>query len=249
MRINRYLAACGLASRRGAERYILSGEIEINGQPLSDLGYRVGSGDLVAFRGRPLHLPRQWSYFALNKPIGYVVSRAQFRQQRNIYELLPDHLQKLGYAGRLDRQSSGLLLLSNDGSFAQRVIDRGSHLPRHYRLSLDHLPAERNWRKMFLQGLEIDGQRMQAAGLTVADRRRGRVDITLLEGRNRQIRRMFAAFNCRVEKLHRYAIGRLNLDRLELAPGSFTLFQPEELFGPAGGGFQSGQGRPKSNRP
>ncbi len=203
----------------------------MNGKRILEPGYRVESSDLVEFDGREVRLPQQWSYYALNKPVGYVVSRAVFRREKNIYELLPNHLQNLAYAGRLDRESSGLLLLSNDGQFIQKVIDRDRHLPRRYRLRVDRLPLQRGWQKMFLRGLKIEGQRMQVAALTILDRRQGRLDLTLLEGRNRQIRRMFAAFGSEVVELYRYAIGGLYLGRMQLPAGKVASFQPQAVLG------------------
>lgn len=235
-RINRYLAACGLGSRRAAEELIRAGRVSVNGVATDRLDLRIAPGDVVQVDGRVV-APRSANgagarYVAFYKPVDCVVSRAaQGANDRTIYELLPPELRDLNYAGRLDKNSRGLLLLSDDGDFIERVTHPSGKIIKRYRVRLSRNlrmpPAE--LRRRFLRGVEDEGELLRALEARPLDERGREFDIALAEGRKRQLRRMFRAVGVQVDDLLRYAIGSLSLEGLGLLPGRTANFRPEDL--------------------
>ncbi len=212
------------------EQFILDGRVKVNGRKVETLDVKVKQGDLVEFDGNIVSLPDAPVYYAFNKPRGYVVSKREFPDQPTIYRLLPDELQNLRYAGRLDLDSRGLLLLSNDGAFIQSVSHPGRRLTKRYLVQVDELPPETELRQAFFRGIEDKGEMLRALRLLVRDREKGLVEVVLAQGRNRQLRRMFAALNIKVLDLYREAVGFLDLAKTPIEEGKFVPFQPEEVF-------------------
>ena len=231
-RINRYLARAGYGSRRGTERLILEGRVQINGAVSRELDARVGPGDLVLLDGRLVSLPGVSRYYAMNKPAGYVVSAREFPGSSTIYSLLPEDMRGLKYAGRLDRESRGLILLSDDGNFIQAATHPSRRLLKVYHVTLDQLPeeTERDMQRSFYRGIEDRGEALRAVRLNVLSREERRVEVVLGQGKNRQIRRMFAAVGARVTDLQRVALGHLDLRKTPIPEGKFISVQPEEIF-------------------
>ena len=229
MRINRYLATAGYGSRREVEGMVLAGRVRLNGQEIRELFVRVAPGDVVTVDGKSTELPAESQYFLFHKPRGYVVSRRAGPDEHTIYELLPANLQGLKYAGRLDKDSRGLLLLSSDGDFIHQVSHPSKRIWKHYRVIVDHLPAEQELRDQFIRGVTEGGELLRARAVRVVDREGGVIEMTLGEGRKRQIRRMFRAIGVRVLDLFRYAIGPFDLEERQLAEGQVAPFDPDEL--------------------
>lgn len=229
-RINRYLATAGYGSRRTVEEYVLSGRVKVNGSVVQKLDVRVLPGDMVLFDDKLVVLPEKPLYYAMNKPPGYVVSRKDFKHAPSIYKLLPENLQVLNYAGRLDQYSRGLLILSNDGDFIQMVTHPSRRLMKRYIVRTDRLLPESEMRQIFSRGVEDDGELLRVLSLAVLDRKKNVVEICLVEGRNRHIRRMFSAIKIRVLDLCRISIGHMNLNNLALPEGKFVPIQPDEIF-------------------
>ncbi len=236
IRINRYLARSGLGSRRKVEEFIKAGEVFVNGEVIRDLFYRVREGDQVVFRGSPVVFPETFTYIAMNKPPGYVVSRRTGMEEEGIFVLLGDEAREdrgLLYAGRLDKMSRGLLLLSNDGEFIQRMTHPTHKLPRHYYLRLRafiRLEAKAVERS-FLEGIEDDGEILKAIRLNLRPQGSNTflMDVSLESGRKRQLRRMCDQIGFEVLDLQRYGIGRLYLDDLKIEEGKWRCLTPAEL--------------------
>ena len=228
-RINRYRAACGLGSRRAVEALITAGRVRINGLTVTELHARVSAGDRVECDGRPVHPPQESVYIALYKPGGFETSHRPRGGRPSVFRLLPDDFATLRYAGRLDAQSRGLVLFSNDGAFVQSVTHPSHEITKSYLVRL-HGPLDRNELiGRFTEGIRSDGELLRARSARF--REDGALELELGEGRNRQIRRMARALGLHVEDLFRTRIGHYDLERSGPKPGAFARIQPAEVFG------------------
>ena len=210
MRLNRYLALCGLGSRRACEEIILGGSVRINGRPVRELSTVVQPGDTVVAKGREVR-PAAARYIALNKPPGFLSSRASQGGKPTIYDLLPREAANLAHVGRLDAESEGLLLLSNDGALAQALTHPSRHVEKEYEVILDKA-FDAKFIPKLLKGVYLEEGRAKAAHVHVEAPNKLRVILT--QGINRQIRRMFAALGYKVKRLTRTRLGPLRLGRL-----------------------------------
>jgi 23S rRNA pseudouridine2605 synthase len=211
MRINRFVAAATGLSRRAADSAIKGGQVTVNGQ-LPAIGQEITPEDVVTLDGQPLQRAKLQTIL-LHKPAGYVTSR-EGQGSRTIYELLPIELHHLKPVGRLDKDSSGLLLLTNDGDLAQQLTHPSHQKTKLYELELD-IPLQPLHRQMISDiGVRLDDgpSQLQLERLNDGNDKAWRV--TMHEGRNRQIRRTFAALGYTVTKLHRTDFGMYRLDGL-----------------------------------
>lgn len=229
IRINRFLALAGFGSRRSVEEFVLAGRVRI-GKERAGLDTRVAPGDLVFVDDRLVLPPRSALYVAFHKPPGYLVSRRSQGGAPTIYSLLPENLQDLNYAGRLDLFSRGLLLLSQDGYFNQAITHPTFRLLKKYRVGLDRLPDEKLMRRKFERGIQDEGEDLQAVAVSVLDRRKKIVEVVLSQGKKRQIRRMFEHLGARVMDLFRVSIGNLDVEKIGLAEGKFIAIEPAAIF-------------------
>ena len=220
LRLNKHLALTLGISRREADNLIDKGLVTINGEKAT-LGARFQAGDHIAVRGRTITDTPDFMYLALNKPVGYVSSRKQQGDSPTIYSLLPRQYHTLKPVGRLDKDSSGLLLLSNDGDFTQRMTHPSFHKTKHYEVALDKDLEPLHQQMIADYGVQLeDGvSQLQLTRLSEADRKHWQV--TMHEGRNRQIRRTFAALGYLVVELHRTNFGNYSLD--DMKPGEFKI--------------------------
>ncbi len=215
-RIQKLLAQAGYGSRRSAERLIVEGRVTVNGVP-AELGQRADLAvDRVEVDGRPLAPAHVSSLtIALHKPTGYVVSAADERGRRTVYDLIEEAPPGLRYAGRLDRDTSGLLLLTTDGQLAHRLAHPRYRVDKTYDVEVDSRLEDHALSRL-RRGLRLDD------GVTAPARverlpstsERHRIRITIREGRNRQVRRMIEAVGGRVRRLHRSAVGPVQLGNL-----------------------------------
>lgn len=224
IRLNTYIARHQGLSRRAADALIAAGLVALNDQTAA-LGARITPDkDRLRIRGHLIETqPPAFLYLMLNKPVGYVCSRRQQGSSPTIYSLLPKDLQHLKPVGRLDRDSSGLLLLTNDGDFAHRMTHPRFEKIKQYQISLDK-PLQPLHRQMISDhGLALaDGlSRLELTRQTEDDDRQWIV--TMHEGRNRQIRRTFGALGYKVTTLHRSQIGTYQLG--DILPGRYLLIQ------------------------
>lgn len=208
-RLNKYIATNFGISRREADILIQQEKVKINGK-VAGLGQRVEDGDTVTIEGRNV-TPKELMYIALNKPVGYVCSKKRQGSTPTIYELLPKELQELKSVGRLDKDSSGLILLTNDGDFAFQMTHPRFYKTKKYTVAIDRELAPLHQQMIADFGINLpDG--LSKMGLERLNDDRKHWDVTLHEGRNRQIRRTFEALGYKVEALHRY-----KFDNYELA--------------------------------
>ncbi len=217
-RLNKYLAFQLGVSRREADNSIAAGHVKVNGTP-AVLGGRFEEGDEITFKGKPLTKRGSYTYLSLNKPIGYVSSRKQQGDNPTLYSLLPEKYHNLKPVGRLDKDSSGLLLLTDDGDFAYNMTHPKFYKVKTYEVSID--PALEPLHQQMISdfGIELeDGP----SKLSLEKRSEDHKDwlVTMHEGRNRQIRRTFSSLGYSVTKLHRISFGTYTLEALK--PGQFT---------------------------
>ena len=211
MRINKYVALSSKLSRRSADKAIEAGSVKVNGKPVI-AGYNVQPKDVITLNGSKLLIPTSTTII-FNKPTGYVVSR-EGQGSETIYDLLPEDLSLLNPVGRLDKGSSGLLLLTNDGQLAQELTHPSHQKDKVYLLDL-YMRLSPADQKAIETGVELEDG-ISKLKLQGADKS---WQVTLSEGRNRQIRRTFAKLGYTVAKLHRIQIGKIKLGNLK--PGKW----------------------------
>ena len=223
MRLNRYLAASGIASRRGADELIAAGRVTVNGKPCLDFHFQPAPTDHVKVDGKLIH-QRAPVYILLNKPRGFVCTRRDPNVTDTIYDLLPRKFSSLAYVGRLDAQSEGLLLLTNDGELTQRLTHPRFKIEKEYDVVLDR-SATPDLAQRLLRGVVLEGKRAQARRVQQVSPTR--LKIILEQGINRQIRRMLEGFGFRTKKLTRVRMGILRLGHLP--PGHWRTLTKREL--------------------
>lgn len=211
MRINAYVAFATGISRRAADDVITDGKVLINGRPVP-LGYSVQQNDIVTLNNEPLSLPKQLKTIMLHKPAGYVCSR-NGQGSQTIYDLLPKNLYPLKPIGRLDKDSSGLVLLTNDGKLANAITHPSFNKKKIYEVVLDHKLSIKDLQRISIEGVQLnDGPSKLGIKKISKDNLRWRIEMS--EGRNRQIRRTFEKLGYKVLQLHRTQIGRYYLGTL-----------------------------------
>ena len=217
IRINKFLAERVGLSRREADLAISKGEVLIDGE-VAKIGARVSEGSNVVFRGNKIPFKARFIYLALNKPVGYVCSKKRQGETPTLYELLPKKYQELKTVGRLDKNSSGLILLTNDGDFAFKMTHPKFVKIKVYEVELDRGLEPLHQQEISDFGVMLDDG-VSKLGLTrIGDSRKAwRVEMS--EGRNRQIRRTFRALGYEVAKLHRIQFGKYMISGLN--PGEF----------------------------
>lgn len=208
MRINQFIARATGVSRRAADKLVAEGKISVNGR-LAGPGDQADASDRVTLDDKPLEIPTATTTILLNKPLGYVCSR-DGQGSPTVYDLLPQELRKLKTVGRLDKDSSGLLLLTDDGDLANRLTHPGYSKEKIYEVGLDRDLVESDAARLE-QGVKLeDGP----SRLHIRSLKGDRLTVAMSEGRNRQIRRTFAALGYEVKSLHRTGFGEYRLNDL-----------------------------------
>jgi 23S rRNA pseudouridine2605 synthase len=223
MRLNRFLAAAGLGSRRHCDELIAAGRVTINGKTCIDFSVEPNARDHVKVNGKLVHVAPPLTIM-LHKPTGFVSTRRDLRARDTIFNLLPAKFSRLFNIGRLDAQTEGLLLLTNDGDLAQRLTHPRYEIEKEYEVILDR-PWNPGLTSKLLRGIFLDGQRARIAQLHSVSPARLRV--VLRQGINRQIRRMFEAVGYRVKDLIRVRIANLQLG--DLPRGHWRALAKREL--------------------
>ena len=228
MRLQKYLAQCNVASRRAAEKLITDGRISVNGAVVTELGTKVCDGDVVEFDGIPVVQEKKKYYIMLNKPAGFVTTASDENGRSTVLDLVDDISARVYPVGRLDINTEGLLLLSNDGDFTLRVTHPKHNLNKVYRAVVSGIPNHYELQKLE-RGVYIDGKKTASAKaeLISADRTNALVELTIHEGRNRQVRKMFESIGYKVIYLQRVAIGNIVLGNLPL--GKWRHLNPNEV--------------------
>jgi len=228
VRLQKFLADGGVASRRAGEQIILAGRVAINGRPVTVLGTRVDPAhDRVTVDGAPVKARRKL-YVVLNKPAGYLCSRKDAQQRRTVGELLPREWSNLYPVGRLDYDSEGLLILTNDGDFCLRLTHPRYGVRKKYVATVEGR-VETGVIGRLLRGVTLDGELLKAqrARLLSANASHSVVELDLAEGRNREVRRLFEAQGLKVVHLRRTQIGRIRLG--ELPAGKWRILTGPEI--------------------
>ncbi|MFZ9919570.1 MAG: pseudouridine synthase [Terrimicrobiaceae bacterium] len=223
MRLNRFLAAAGLGSRRSCEQLISSGVVVINGHRIDNLATIVGPADEVRVKGRPVRTAAPVTLL-LNKPRGYVVTRSDERGRRTVYDLLEEGHANLFHVGRLDKESEGLLLMTNDGALSQKLLHPSHGVEKEYEVGLDK-PFDPEFTAKLLRGVHIEGGRGRFESLRIVGPKILRV--VLKQGIKRQIRLMLYRLGYEVESLRRVRMGPLT--DFKLPPGAWRPLTSKEL--------------------
>jgi len=231
-RLQKIIAAAGIASRRKAEELISGGLVAVNGQTVTELGSKADpEHDHIRVNGKLLHGPERHVYLLMNKPKGYVTTLRDPEHRPTVMDLLRGVGARVYPVGRLDYASEGLLLLTNDGDFAYRLMKAASHVPKTYMVKVAGNPTAANLEKL-REGVSIPserGKRVRTAPAKIRVIRESAnpwYEVTLIEGRNRQIRRMFEVVGHHVEKIKRVRYGPLQLD---VHPGKYRKLDAEEV--------------------
>ncbi|MBR6102448.1 MAG: rRNA pseudouridine synthase [Ruminococcus sp.] len=229
VRIQKLIAESGLCSRRKAEELIAQGKVKVNGHPVAT-GDKALPTDLITVDGEQIRQvkKRRLYYIMLNKPRGYVTTMKDELDRRSVNELLYDLPERVYPVGRLDRNSEGLLLFTNDGQFANDIMHPSRHISKTYRVTVRPDITDEQLVRLS-EGVEIDGRMTAPATVIVLEKEKGRVvlQMTIHEGRNRQIRKMCEAVGLEVARLRRTAVGPIKLGMLQ--PGKYRELTAEEL--------------------
>lgn len=216
MRLNKFLSNSGVASRRKCDELISQGKVFVNGKVVSELGLQINEKkDKVMVEGKQIKLPSSFVYIKLNKPKGYACTAADEKGRKTIYELI-DTDERLFSIGRLDYDTEGLILLTNDGDFANKVAHPKYAIEKEYRVTIEGQIKESEL-AVLRKGAVIDGERMPSAKVEFlsADDKFTKLSVVIDEGQNRQIRRMFEAIGKSIRLLKRVRIGRVRLGGLK----------------------------------
>jgi 23S rRNA pseudouridine2605 synthase len=227
MRLAKYLAHAGVASRRSAEALIAAGRVSVGEEIVTDPARDVAASSRVALDGRPLEGPEPRVAYALNKPVGVVSTTRDTHGRRTVLELVPAHGLRLYPVGRLDRDSSGLILLTNDGELANRLTHPRYEIPKTYRARLGEASTSAEALRLLRTGVELDDGPTAPARVRRLGGSSNVIELTIHEGRNRQVRRMCQAVGHPVLELERTHFGPLALDGL--APGAHRRLDEDEL--------------------
>jgi 23S rRNA pseudouridine2605 synthase len=227
VRLNKVLSAAGLGSRRAVEQLVVAGRVSVDGRTVTDLGRRVDpERDRVEVDGSRIVVDQRRRYWLLNKPAGVVTTAADPEGRPTVVELVPDQ-PRVFPVGRLDRETEGLLLLTNDGDLAYRLTHARFGVEKRYLAEVERLPAGALTR--LREGVELDDgpARAERARVVAGSGRRQMLEVVLVEGRNREVRRMLDAVGAPVRRLVRTAIGPIRLRGV--APGAYRALRPEEV--------------------
>jgi len=229
LRLNKYLVLCGLGSRRNVEQFILNGEIRINGKTVKDLSTRIDpETDHVTWKGKELRPIEKYVYLLLNKPRGYITSRSDERKRPIVMDLVPERYEAEGVVpvGRLDKDTEGLLLLTNDGQLTYHLTHPRFRVEKTYLVTLDSNLADEHKHRVE-HGINLYGKKTAPAVINFTENSRHMFFITITEGKKRQVRLSFKIFGYRVIALKRVQYGPLSLGRLP--SGSYRSLKPAEV--------------------
>lgn len=227
-RLQKMMADCGVASRRKAEEMIAQGRVKVNGRP-AKIGDKVDPRkDLVTVDDERIGSGDKKVYIMLHKPRGFITTMSDEKDRKCVAELVAEIPERVYPVGRLDKDSEGILLMTNDGNFANTISHPSGHIPKLYRVTVRPAVTEDMLTQMSV-GMVIDGQKTAPCTVRVIQEEKGRVvlEIVLNEGRNRQIRKMCEQLGLEVARLKRVSIGSVKLGMLQ--PGQYRELTPEEV--------------------
>ena len=219
IRLQKYLANCGIASRRKCEEYILEGKVEVNGKIIKELGTKINpTNDIVKFDGKEVKEEKNFVYILLNKPIGYVTTVEDQFHRDTVLDLVKVK-ERIVPVGRLDMYTSGSLILTNDGDFVYKITHPKHEINKTYTVTLKGI-IQNNEVEQLRKGVKIDDYITKPAKVKIlktdTEKDISRIEITIHEGKNRQVRRMCEAIGKKVLALHRSKIGDIGVKDLKL---------------------------------
>ncbi len=215
MRINKFLAESGVCSRRAADKMIEEGLVKVNGK-ICVIGQDIDEySDSVLVNGKKINMPNSYDYYIMNKPKGYVCTVKDDRDRKTVMDLLPENVKRVVPVGRLDYDSEGLLLFTNDGELTFKLTHPKNEIPKTYLVKTEKPVSEKDI-NLLRQGVVIDGVKTKKCSVKFIETTKtgSKLHITITEGRNRQVRKMIEAINNNVEFLKRIKIGDLTLSGL-----------------------------------
>ena len=216
-RLQKVIAHAGVASRRDAEKMIVDGRVAVNGEIVTELGTKVSTNDHVEVDKVPIY-KEEPVYYLFYKPTGVITAVSDDRGRKVVTDYFPEVEQRIYPIGRLDYNTSGLLLLTNDGEFANSLMHPRYELNKTYIAKVNGIPSKSDMNKL-ANGIVIDGKKTARANARIIeidkDKQKAIVELTIHEGRNRQVRKMLEAINCPVDKLKRERYGFLDLGNLQ----------------------------------
>lgn len=230
MRLNKFLSTAGIASRRKCDDLIKEGRVAVNQKIIKEMGFDVNEKkDIVTFDGEKVESPSSFVYYKMNKPKGYICSASDEHGRKTIFDLI-DVNERLFSVGRLDYDTEGLLLLTNDGEFANKITHPNFHVEKEYYVTVEGEVIESEM-AVLRKGVVVDGNRMPKARVKWLSFEKGftKLSVTIDEGQNRQVRRMFEAIGKSIRLLKRVRIKNVTLGGLKR--GSIKELKPYEIMG------------------
>ena len=230
MRINKFLASTGLASRRKCEEFVTAGRVTVNGKVVTNLAFDVSEKDKVKVDGSAVAVPTSYTYLMMHKPKGYLTTISDDRNRKTVMELLPAEFKHLKPVGRLDYNSEGLLLFTNDGDVAQNIMRPARKVVKTYSVKVEGEVSQFDANEME-KGVELlDGTKYQECVVKILEvkDRKTKLEVQITEGKNREIRKIFDKFGYNVIFLKRVSIGTIKLGGL--TRGTCRLLKPAEVM-------------------
>lgn len=227
MRINKYIASSGFCSRRKADELIEAGRVRVNGEVVRLLGYEIRTKDKVSIDNKPLRTMKL-EYYRFYKPTGYITTSSDEKGRKTIYDILPDEMSHLNPVGRLDKDSSGLLILTNDGNLVYELTHPSIKVAKVYRVTVDAFLKVEDLEKL-AGGIELEKGKVAYCDCEIIERKKDEtlLEITLYQGMNRQIRRMIEYLGHNVVHLKR--IRHATIDLTGLKKGQYKPLKPKQI--------------------
>ncbi len=229
MRINKYLASAGLGSRRKCEEFVLQKRVKVNGKVIDNLAFDIAENDKVMIDDKLVSVPRSFTYLMMHKPKGYLTTVSDDRERKTVMELLPEEFKNLMPVGRLDYNSEGLLLFTNDGETAQKLMRPKNEIVKTYLVKVEGEVSSFDVSEIEKGVTLIDGTKFKKCKVNIKEikERKTKLEIQITEGKNREIRKIFDKFGYNVIFLKRISIGEIKLGGL--TRGTCRLLRPAEI--------------------
>ena len=228
-RLQKVIAASGYTSRRKAEELIVAGKVEVNGQIVNELGFKVKKGDLIMVDDKALEGENK-VYYVFYNPKNCICTLSDELGRQTVIDYFPEVKERIYPVGRLDYDTTGVLLMSNDGEFANLMMHPSSHLEKIYEVTCDGLIKGETLNKLekgvYLEGVKTLPCKIKVTGKDT-EHKTTMLMIKLVEGKNRQVKKMFESMGHRVKRLHRIQVGFINLKGLK--PGEYRILKPQEV--------------------
>ena len=229
MRINKYLASAGLGSRRKCEEFVLQKRVKVNGKVVDNLAFDIAENDKVMIDDKLVSVPRSFTYLMMHKPKGYLTTVSDDRERKTVMELLPEEFKHLMPVGRLDYNSEGLLLFTNDGELDQKLMRPKNEIVKTYLVKVEGEVSSFDVSEIEKGVTLIDGTKFKKCKVNIKEikERKTKLEIQITEGKNREIRKIFDKFGYNVIFLKRISIGEIKLGGL--TRGTCRLLRPAEI--------------------